>query len=81
MDKKLALAFDFKNAPAAVQDAGKKHRDNWLKLEKATDQEKKWRQAKIEAQRAYEQSERDFTQAIDAWDPVAKKNQTPEEKA
>lgn len=78
IDKKLALAFDFKDAPAAVKDAGQAHRDNWKRLEKANDQFSKWKSERAAAQAAYEASQAVFDKAVEAWDPIGKKNPTPE---
>lgn len=80
-DKNLALAFDFKDAPAEVQDAGKAHRENWLRLEKASDQLNKWKLERAEAQAAYDDSANKFQSAIDQWDPAKKSDPVPVEAA
>lgn len=80
-DKKLALAFEFKNAPAEVKAAAEAHQANWKRLEKASDQMQKWKVERAAAQAAYDESSIAFERAIDAWDPVEKSKTKPEELA
>lgn len=81
IDKKLALAFDFKDAPKEVQDAAKQHRENWLRLEKARDQFGKWQSEVQRAEAAYVETQKLFDSAVDNWDPANKKNTNPEVRA
>ncbi len=81
MDKKLALAFDFVNAPAEVKEAAEVHRENWLRLEKAEAQVKRWIEERNEALSAHKASSRRFDSALKAWDPAETKDPKLEEKA
>lgn len=81
IDKNLALAFDFKDAPKEVQEAGKEHRQNWLRMEKAEDQFNKWKKERVDAKAAFDASAAGFQSAIDKWDPAKKNDTNPEEAA
>lgn len=80
MDKKLALAFEFKNAPEELKKAAEVHRENWITLEKAEAQVQKWTAARELAIRAYSESDKAFQRAIEAWDVGGKKKPDLEEK-
>lgn len=51
MDKEIALAFNFDDAPDEVKNAGLAHRENFIRLEKAKNQLALWT-AELEAARA-----------------------------
>lgn len=68
MEKKLALAFEFKNAPNEFKEIAEAHRKNYLRLEKAKVQSAKWISEKDEAQRAFNETSRRFDAGLDAWE-------------
>lgn len=70
MDKELALAFEFENAPESLKKAAETHRNNWLRLEKAKSQVAKWNAESIEANKAFAESHKIFKSELNAWDPA-----------
>lgn len=72
-DKKLALAFEFDNAPTEVKEAAAEHRDNYIEMITADQQVVLWNRDKIIARRKFEQSARKFERALEEWDPAGLK--------
>lgn len=81
MDKDLALAFEFENAPAEVKARAKEHKDSWLRLEKAKAQSQVWAEEFAQARRDYFKTSKAFKEAVNAWDPAETKDPKPKEKA
>jgi hypothetical protein len=78
MDKDLALAFEFENAPDEVKAAAIKHRENYFRFEKSNLQSDIWNKEKEIARKLYLDSQRAFNTAVKNW--LASKEVQPEEK-
>jgi acetylornithine/succinyldiaminopimelate/putrescine aminotransferase len=74
-DKKLALAFQFENAPQEVKDVAAEHRENYLAMITAEQQVILWNRDKIITRRKFEQTARRFERALSQWDPAGLKAQ------
>lgn len=85
MEKELALAFEFKNAPDELKEAAQLHKDNWLRVEKAKAQIEKWKSELFRAEIEFGKSGKAFRKGINEWDPAGKKSsdlvEIKEEKA
>jgi hypothetical protein len=67
MDKEIALAFNFEEAPEDVKATGALHRDNFLRLEKAKSQLAMWT-AELESARSdHAKTLKVFQEAINKW--------------
>ena len=80
MQKELALAFSFGEAPTEVKDAAKSHRENFLRLAKAESQFARWKSELEQARRAHDVSADAFSKVLNAWDPAKIKGGGLEEK-
>jgi hypothetical protein len=69
MDKELALAIDFKKAPADLQAAATDHYTNVKALAKAQAKVITDQNAVVEAQRVYEESAKVLRVALKNWTP------------
>lgn len=67
MEKELALAFDFATAPKELQDVAERHKENFLRLEKAKAQLKNWQAELTSAQRDHSTTLKEFRSSIDTW--------------
>jgi hypothetical protein len=72
-DKKLALAFEFENAPTEVKEAAAEHKENYIAMITAEQQVILWNRDKIITRRLFERSARRFERALEAWDPAGLK--------
>lgn len=70
MDKELALAFNFAEAPDSVKKAAEAHQVNWVRLEKARSQVAKWNSELHQADIAYGATGKEFRKEIANWDPA-----------
>lgn len=69
MDKNLALAFEFSNAPKDLKEAGIAHRENYFRLKKAEAQFSLWNKEVEAAKVEFNASLSKFNSALDAWKP------------
>lgn len=70
MDKELALAFNFVDAPDSVKRSAEAHQASWLRFQKATAQVDKWQKELHQAEIAYGASGKEFRKEIAQWDPA-----------
>lgn len=82
MEKEIALAFSFDDAPDDVKEAGLKHRENFLRLENAKHQVALWT-AELEAARSDSgRTLKVFQEKINSWLRSGKREEIkPEVKA
>lgn len=66
-DKRLALAFDFGDAPQEVKDAAAAHRESFMRLEKAEAQVGLWNADLEKARQEYSKTNRQFEKTLDQW--------------
>lgn len=75
MDKEIALAFNFKDAPEDVVAAGEAHRENFVRLEKAKNQVALWT-AELESARSDSgKTLKVFQERINSWLKTSKREE------
>jgi hypothetical protein len=79
LDKELALAFDFENAPEEVKVAAQAHRESWLRFKVACSQCTKWASERTTAEISYDETAKAFRKALNEWDPAGTNTSEAEE--
>lgn len=69
-DKKLALAFEFDNAPQELKEIADIHKENYLAMITAEKQVDLWNREKERSRREFDKSLRRFDRALEVWDPA-----------
>lgn len=69
LDKELALALDFKNAPKEIQDASNAHYANVKALKKAKAKVAEDTIALNTAQNAYDETQKVLRKLLNGWEP------------
>lgn len=67
MDKELALALQFGEAPKELQDVALKYQEQFLRLEKANNQVSLWLEEASEARKAQDQAQKEFRKGVNQW--------------
>jgi hypothetical protein len=67
MDKDLALAFKFDNAPADVKAAAQKNLDAYTRMKTTENQCVIWQKEKNEARAQFDETQITFKAAVEAW--------------
>ena len=73
-DERLALVFNFEDAPQELKDTAEKHKENWLRYQKATSQADLWRLERSNSREAYEKTAERFDNLLRKWDPADTKS-------
>lgn len=68
-NNELALAFNFKDAPAELRKIAEVHNENFKRLQKSKDQLALWQAEMITAESEYIQSGKIFRAGLDNWEP------------
>lgn len=68
MNRELALAFDFKSAPAEVQKAAEAYRASWTRFAKASEQLDAWQKELDDSSRVNSEAGKVFRRAMDNWE-------------
>lgn len=78
MDKEIALAFNFEDAPENVKNSGAAHRENFLRLEKAKNQLELWTKELQDARTDHAKTLKTFQEAINRWLRSYAREEVPE---